>query len=377
MPSGNDWRSWFKKLGYLEKPRAERRIPIGFDALRRDGPGSKPATIRDISSTGLHILTEERWPIGDLIPLTLEVEGLAEDHSEPRIAVQARVARHTDDGIGLSFVLPEGLDQELWDVLLRNAVVLTDPNNILYTLKVLRTILFLCRICRNQAKEAIVMLGGELDKQRVENATEIAFAAETMLASNPDFDRMRAPAPLIATILNHGSWADEFTRQLWAGLLVTSCSIEGGDESNKVYVDLLINLTRHQCLIFVGACIRALKLMPGSEHPPQTRIILSPEEMIRMSGKYDVSRIATDVAHLFNSGLLDKLIDFRSYIPLESFDITPSRLGLELFERCKGKSISPALLLDTPEGAYHLPPPYVPSAEDQPLPPPQFPDAEG
>ena len=377
MPTMNDWRTWIKKLGYIEKPRAERRIPSGFAALRPDKPALKPATIRDISSTGLHILTEERWPVGELIPLTIEVEGLAEDHSEPRIPVQARVARHTADGIGLSFVLPAGLDENLWDVLLRNAVVLTSPKEILHTLRVLRTILFLCRLCHGEAHEAILLLGGELDKQRTENAMEIAHVAEELLASEPDSDRMRAHPPLVASILKHGSWADDFTRHLWAGLLVTSCTLEGTDESNSAYVELLINLTRHQSLIFVGACIRALKLMAGSEYPPPTRIVLSPDEMIRLTEMYDISRIATDVAYLFNSGLVDKVFDFTSYVPMDNFDITPSRLGFELYERCKGDCISPDLLLDTPEGAHHLPPPYVPSAEDEALPPPQFPGIEG
>jgi hypothetical protein len=377
MPSGNDWRSWFKKLGYVEKPRAERRVPSGFAALRRDKPALKPATIRDISSTGLHILTEERWPVGDLIPLTIEVEGLAEDHSEPRIEMQARVARHTADGIGLSFVLPEGVDENLWDVLLRNAVVLTNPKDILYTLKVLRTILFLCRLCHGEAHEAILLLGGELDKHRTENGMEIAYFAEKLLASEPHSDRMRAHPSVVTSILKHGSWADGFTRHLWAGLLMTSCSPEGTDVSNSAFVELLINLTRHQSLIFVGACIRALRLMAGNGYPPPTRIVLSPEEMIRLTEMYDVSRIATDVAYLFNSGLIDKVFDFTSYVPMDNFDITPSRLGLELYERCKGNCINPALLLDTPEGAHHLPPPYVPSADDEPLPPPLFPDVEG
>jgi len=312
-----------------------------------------------------------------LIPLTIEVEGLAEDHSEPRIPVQARVARHTADGIGLSFVLPAGLDENLWDVLLRNAVVLTSPKEILHTLRVLRTILFLCRLCHGEAHEAILLLGGELDKQRTENAMEIAYFADKLLASEPDSKRMRAHPPLVASILKHGSWADDFTRHLWAGLLVTSCTLEGTDESNSAYVELLINLTRHQSLIFVGACIRALKLMAGSEYPPPTRIVLSPDEMIRLTEMYDISRIATDVAYLFNSGLVDKVFDFTSYVPMDNFDITPSRLGFELYERCKGDCISPDLLLDTPEGAHHLPPPYVPSAEDEALPPPQFPGIEG
>ena len=203
---------------------------------------------------------------------------------------------------------------------------------------------------------------------------EIALFAEELLAVEPDSDRMRAHPPLVASILKHGSWADDFTRHLWAGLLVTSCTPEGTDESNSAFVELLINLTHHQSLIFVGGCIRALKLMSGNEYPPPTRIVLAPEEMIRLTEMYDVSRIATDVAYLFNSGLIDKVFDFTSYVPMDNFDITPSRLGLELYHRCKGDCISPDLLLDTPEGAHHLPQPYVPSPNNEDLPPPLFPD---
>jgi hypothetical protein len=376
MPSLNDWKNWIKKLGYVEKARAERRAASGFAALRRDNPVFKPAIIRDISSTGLHILTEERWPVGELIPLTVEVEGLAEDHSEPRIAVQARVARLIDDGVGLSFVLPEGLDPNLWEVLLRNAVILTEPKEILHTLRVLRTILFLCRLCHGEAHEAILLLGGELDKQRSENAMEIAFIAEKLLASEPDSEKMRAHPPLVASILKHGSWADDFTRQLWAGLLVTSCTIEGTDESNQEYLELLINLTRHQSLIFIGACVRALEIMAGTEYPPSTRIVLSPEEMIRLTDMYDISRIATDVAYLFNSGIIDKVFDFTSYMPMDNFDITPSRLGLELYKRCKGNRIRPELFLYTPQTAQSAPQSDVLAVEDEALPPPLFPGTE-
>jgi hypothetical protein len=351
----NKWKTWIRKLGYPVKPRAERRIPSGFAARRRNNSASKPATIRDISSTGLHLLTEERWPLGELIPLTVEVERFLENRSEPQFAVQARVVRHVEDGIGLSFVLPAGLDPNLWEVLLRNAVVLTDPKDILYTLRMLRTVLFLCQLCHAEAHQAILLLGGELDQPRTENAMEIAHSAEKLLASEPDAERMRAHPHLVASILKNGSWADDLTRQLWAGLLATSCTAEGTDESNSVFVDLLVNVTHTQSRIFVAACIKALELMSGTEYPPSTRIILTPEQMIRLTGMYDASRIATDIAYLFNSGIIEKNFDFSSYLPLESFDITPARLGLELFERCKGHCIKPNLPMDLSAGAQPLP----------------------
>jgi hypothetical protein len=375
MTSPNKWKTWIHKLAYPEKPRAERRTPSGFVARRRDSPASKPATIRDISSTGLHLLTEERWPLGELIPLTVEVERFSEDPSEPQITVQALVVRHAEEGLGLSFVLPEGLDPDLWDVLLRNAVFLTEPKDIVHTLRLLRTILFLCRLCHDGANESILLLGEELDESRTENAMEIAESAEKLLASEPDH-RIRAHPHIVSSILSHGSWAGELTRQLWAGLLATSCTAEGTDQSNNAFIDLLINVTHTQTRIFVAGCIKALQLMPGNEFPPSPRIILTPEQMIRLTNMYDISRLATDVGYLFHWGIIEKNFDFTSYLPTDKFDITPSRLGLELFERCKGHCIKHDLPLDALDFAQPLPPSDVSAADEEAL-PPQLPGLEG
>jgi hypothetical protein len=350
----NEWKSWIRRLGYKENPRAQRRIPSGFAARRRDESASTPATIRDISSTGLYLLTEDRWPIDELIPLTIEVERVSDDPSEPRIPVQARVARHGEDGVGLTFVLPEGIDENLWDVLLRNAVVLRDPKEILHTLRVLRTVLFLSRLCHAEAHESIKLLGGELDEARTERAMEIAHLAEKCLASEPDAEKLRAHPTLIANILREGSWADDFTKQLWAGILVTSCTLNGTDESNQEYVELLGNVTHYQSRIFVAACSKALVVMEGAEYPPPSRIIIAPEEMIQITGMYDLPRIATYVAYLFNSEIIDKVFDFTSYLPTESFDVTPSRKGLILFLRCQGHRVKLDFPLDSSAGVHPL-----------------------
>ncbi len=350
MTSKNKWKTWIHRLGYPETPRAERRSPSGFAARRADSPASKPAAIRNISSTGLHLLTEERWPIGELIPLIVEAKRLSEDPSAPQIRVQARVVRHAEDGLGLSFVLPEGIDPKLWDVLLRNAVVLTDPKDVLHTLRLLRTILFLSRLCHDGANESILLLGGELDRPKTENAIEIAEGAEKLLALEPDH-KIRAHPDMVLSILRHGPWADDLTRKLWAGLLATSCTAEGTDQSNSAFADLLVNVTDAQCLILIAGCIKALQLMPGTGFSPSSRIILTPEQLIRLTGRNDISRIATDITFLFNLGIIEKGLVFTSYLPTEKVDITPTRLGLELYERCMGQSIKHDLPLDALDSA--------------------------
>jgi hypothetical protein len=321
------------------------------------------ASIRNISSTGLYLLTEERWPLGELISLTLQRQGSPENCSEFQIPVQARVSQHGEDGIGLSFVLPTGLDAKLWGVLVRNAVILTDPKSVLLTFRTLRTILFLNRLCQAAADESILLLGGALDEARTECALDIALRAEKLLASQPDAGRMRALPQLVASILKNGSWAnDDVTRQLWAGLLAASCSVEGTDESGSVFVDLLIHLTPAQSRIFVAACSKAMEFISGHEGLPLTRIILTPEEMFRITGVNDISRIAIDIAYLFHAELIEKNFDFTSYLPTESFDLTPARLGLNLYKHCKGdcakhylsegeaKGASPAPLSDAERG---------------------------
>ena len=75
---------------------------------------------RDISPSGLYLLTEGRWYPGTMVMLTLQKNGEIVAGSEQSIAVEAKVIRSGDDGVGLAFVLPErrkGSDKEgPWEI---------------------------------------------------------------------------------------------------------------------------------------------------------------------------------------------------------------------------------------------------------------------
>jgi hypothetical protein len=98
-----------------------------------------------------------------------------------------------------------------------------------------------------------------------------------------------------------------------------------------------------------------MELKTGTEDSAATRVTFTPKQMVRLSGMVDVGRIGTDVAYLFNAGILEKNFDFTSYIPAESFDITPTPLGLELYKRCKGDSIRLDTAPAVSQGAPSLP----------------------
>jgi hypothetical protein len=176
-----------------------------------------------------------------------------------------------------------------------------------------------------------------LDSDRTENLIKIALETESLLASEPDADRMRAHPKLVANILREGSWApDDLTKQLWTGLLVSSCSVNAPDDSNQIFVNLLIHVTPIQARILCHACERAKGSAPGAGNSPSDSVVLNPEEMIALTGVYDLTRNATDLAYLFNLGLIQKPFDFTSYHKIEGFDVTPSSLGIALYKHCRG-----------------------------------------
>lgn len=332
----SDWKRRLRKLGYPDIPRAERRIPPGFAARRGPDRGSRAAHIHDISSSGIYLITEERWPIGDVIACTIQIEG-APPGNDAEFSLQVRVIRHDENGMGLAFVLPTSIDPQLWEILIEKASTLRQEEGIRFIFKMLRAVLFLNRICGPAANHIVQLFGGELDEARTAAAVQIVIEADKLLALDPRAAALRAHPGSVEHLIKFGSWAiGDITKQLWAGLLATSCTLDGMDDSNRELVDLLVNVTPTQALIFVVACNKASALMAGNEDRPATRIVFTPEEMKQLTGRAELTRLATDIAYLFHSGLLDRNFDFTSYIPADNFDITPSRFGLEVYRKCQG-----------------------------------------
>lgn len=334
MSTFGDWKRIIRTLGYPESPRAERRSPSGIAALYGSRYAPKLGRIRNISFTGIYLETEDRWPVGDVVPLTLVREQPAEKPSELQIDVKVRIVVQGKDGVGAAFLLPEGLDLQLWEALVDHLDAQPETDQLSFFFRLVRTILFLCRLCPTQARAIIQSLGKGLDTSRTESAMRIALGAEKLLARDSDGDTRCAHPQIVASILKEGSWAkDEVLCQLWTGLFASSCTADGADESNRRFIELLVHVTANQALIFVAGC-RGARAKPTDLILRQT--VITPEEMIRITGLSDLYRSATDVAYLYSAGLLRKIFDFSTYLPKDLIDITPSRLGIELFDRCQG-----------------------------------------
>jgi len=104
-------RNWLQRWWSPDPRKAPRVRATGLAAYYWNGEAPVAHGIRDISSSGLYVVTEERWYPGTLVLMTLQRSDLGEEMAERSIAVQSRAVRWGPDGVGLQFILHEEQDR--------------------------------------------------------------------------------------------------------------------------------------------------------------------------------------------------------------------------------------------------------------------------
>ena len=100
-------KNWLERWWSPDPRKAPRELSAGLAAYYWNGAAPKPHLVKDVSSTGLYVVTEERWYPGTLVLMTLQKAGDSERIAERSIQVMSRAVRWGNDGVGLQFVLPD------------------------------------------------------------------------------------------------------------------------------------------------------------------------------------------------------------------------------------------------------------------------------
>jgi hypothetical protein len=333
-------KSWFEKAfpqQAAQQSRAERRPVPGLEAIHWTGSSPGLDIVRNISATGMYLVTRERWPEGEVNPVRLVYPELTDDSPDRQVTLQTKAVRWGDDGMGLTFILPECMDLWLW-----KSDGLIEPEDILSEFRTARSLSFLRRICPSATQELKLLFREGLSNIRIANAIGITHRAEVMLAAERDFDRLRAPQNVVMRVVQEGSWADDgITQQLWAGILATACTLMGDDESNLPYIDLLAELAAIDGRLFTTACTKSQKVFATSGAVSAQPVICTAQELIDIAGAHDLMKIDRNIFQLANLGLLEPRIKSKYFNFEQDANLTPTALGLELFARCQGHRGAP------------------------------------
>jgi hypothetical protein len=330
---------WLYPALYDQDRRHSPRRPLdGLVAYDWSGDAPERHEIGNISSTGIYLLTDQRWQPGQMLSLTLQRTGPLERSAERRVDLEAGAVRWGNDGVGLTFLWPEGMDLRLWETPARTGMQEAEPDYIVREMRMARALAFLRRICPAVADQARNLIYAQLSNVRVANAVEIALKAEKLLIHEPNADRMLAHPDLIIRILEGGSWVDvNWIQELWAGLLATSCTEEGQDESNLVFINLLSLLAPIHARILSAACAKAMSVMAGRDIPSPYLIACSPEEMARLTGSTNLMKVTRSIAELSDLGLLEKSTKASTNSISNITRTKPTHLGLQMYARCSGE----------------------------------------
>lgn len=100
-------RSWLGRWWSPDPRKAPRLKEPGLAAYYWNGAAPDAKSVRDISTSGLYVVTEERWYPGTLVLMTLQRTSCGDEVAERSIAVHSRAVRWGPDGVGLQFVLAD------------------------------------------------------------------------------------------------------------------------------------------------------------------------------------------------------------------------------------------------------------------------------
>ncbi len=317
-----------------ESDRADRRPAEEFAAYWWDGAGVQEDAVRDVSSTGVFVLSRQRWERGDVVWLTLQRKGAVELLPERRMTMQGKAMRVVADGAGFLFVSTADAEARAWETVVERVLEIIAVHEMEGLVKAVDAIGFLCQICPT-ADSIREMMSGRLSSVRAERAVEILLQAKSLVRGEADAQRLRAPTGLVERILESGSNAEEDgLRQCWAMLLARSCTVDGLDNSMLPFVQLLGQLLGSHVRVLAHACEEAQKSPSAAGAASAAPLECELGKIMEGTGMRDLP-ILKSIDQLGEIGLLEKHEQSGRTTPEVKVGITPTSLGLALHAHCR------------------------------------------
>lgn len=204
---------------------------------------------------------------------------------------------------------------------------------------------FLKLVCAPALEEVGLLMKDQVRHWRLNNVMKILEKAHGKIEFKGNKLEMKAHPRVALSIIENGSLIDnDEVQQLWAGLFVSSCTKDGQDDENLIFVDLLKQLTVLEARIINYVCLSVQKVEHASGLiVPNTRLFVKSEELFEITGLQDLHRIDRELDHLKSLDLIGGQLSggFNSGDSTLTADITPTALALNLYIKTQGYNGNP------------------------------------
>ena len=207
---------------------------------------------------------------------------------------------------------------------------------------------FLETVFRPGLEEFGYLIKDQVRQWRLSNALRVMDKAKGRLGFENNELQILANARVGLSILEECSMVDdEELQEMWAGLFASSCSVDGMDDSNMIFVDLLRRISSVEARILKYGCVHCRKeIYPSGLIVPSETIEVSLEKLEEITGITDVNRLDRELDHmaslsLLSDGLFTPGAGFRISRPDLTAIITPSALALNLFYKTNSVNRTP------------------------------------
>lgn len=193
---------------------------------------------------------------------------------------------------------------------------------------------FLGRICLPAAEEFGQLLRDKVRAWRARNAIALVGEAQARLEKYQAGRDAHAHPRLVAAALEQGTWSDDKTiQEMWGGLLASSCSPDGRDESNLIFTNLLSQLTSLQARVVNFACEKTEQFVtPAGLIMPRQDLYVDVTTLTGVAGTDDIHRLDMELDRLRGLELITQ--GFSPYVP--HVVLTATALAMNMYVRCQG-----------------------------------------
>lgn len=318
------------QFGFVERRKDGRCLAQGLEVWYGAGAQQKELPIRDISATGIFVLTGERLQPGICAYLTLARNRGVIGKSCSGVRLRVRAVRQDENGLALSFE-PHSPDAVSWLDLMSMAAPVAGAAGAVERFRIAKALSFLASIAAPVQSEIAELMHQTMSQKRRERLIVMILEAEEQLEQWKRPVRDRVCPDLVRQILLFGSNAeDNRTRSFWQQLLITSClSIHREDESLQL-ANILSQLLPIDLELFCTACELA---MAGS-WSDSGKIYCSARELRAIAQTPSLIMIEQHLRHLYDLGLLEQTVKPLKGELIGQGNLTATPLGVELYARC-------------------------------------------